>query len=277
MKRKILICLVVVALTAAATAVVLYVRSAREFRAAFGDGHARLVFKETSLGKTHPGCVPSTLTLHKESKSLAYFATRDNKAVVVWNGAEGPPYDYDDTDWTRHDTHGRHWDGFLFDGSKYVPAGWYETYEVERDNPLVFSPDGKHLAYVARRGGGTHVVFDGIESPEYSDVFYEITDSIVIKNIYGLPEHRVGFKFTGTKARAGQIKALTLGPTDIINTDADAVKTTYHQQRGASVNADGETGDVRDLVKTGVLDEPLTGPQEVSPSGGQPSSFYDEK
>ena len=175
MKRKILICLAALALIAAAAAVVLYVRSAREFRAAFGDGHAKLVFKETSLGKTHPGYVPSTLTLHKKSRSLAYFATRGDKAVVVWNGAEGKPYDYDDSDWIRHDTDTRFVDGEMFDGSKWVGFGWTETHERERDNPLVFSPDGKHLAYAARRGGSTHVVFDGIESPEYSDVFYEIT------------------------------------------------------------------------------------------------------
>ena len=113
----------------------------------------------------------------------------------------------------------------------------------------------------------------------FSDVFYEITERKFMRNIWGLPEHKDGVKLIGTKARDGQFKALTLGPTDISRPEPDAVQTTFVQQRGFVENSEGPTGDVRDLQKNGVLDPPITGPAEVSPRGdttGAGPSFYDE-
>lgn len=114
----------------------------------------------------------------------------------------------------------------------------------------------------------------------FSDVFYEITERTFMRNIYGLPEHKDGVKIVGVKSREGLFNAPVIGPTDIRYTDADAVQTEFHQQRGVSVDKDGNpTGDKRDLVESGVLDTPLTGPKEVS-SAGDPedvgSAFYDE-
>lgn len=113
----------------------------------------------------------------------------------------------------------------------------------------------------------------------FSDVFYEITENIVLRSIYGLPDHKDGVKLVGTRAREGVFEALTIGPTDISYNDPDAVQKTFVQQRGVSENSQGPTADVRDLVRNGVLDPPLTGPREVSPSGDPTpagSSFYDE-
>jgi len=114
----------------------------------------------------------------------------------------------------------------------------------------------------------------------FSDVFYEITERVFMRNIYGLPEHKDGVKLIGTKAREGLFKAPTLGPTDISRPEADAVQNEFHQQRGKALDANGEvTGDKRDLVESGVLDKPLTGPKEVSPNGDPQrvgSAFYDE-
>ena len=114
----------------------------------------------------------------------------------------------------------------------------------------------------------------------FSDVFYEITERVFMRNIYGLPEHKDGVKITGLKARDGLFKAPVIGPTDISRTDADAVQNTFVQQRGQATDANGDpTGDVRDLVKNGVLDDPLTGPKQVSEKGDPQnvgSSFYDE-
>jgi hypothetical protein len=114
----------------------------------------------------------------------------------------------------------------------------------------------------------------------FSDVFYEITERVFMRNIYGLPEHKDGVKLIGTKAREGLFKAPTLGPTDISRPDADAVQNEFHQQRGEALDENGEaTGDKRDLVESGVLDKPLTGPKEVSPNGDPQrvgSAFYDE-
>lgn len=114
----------------------------------------------------------------------------------------------------------------------------------------------------------------------FSDVFYEITERVFMRNIYGLPEHKDGVKLVGVKAREGLFKAPTIGPTDIARTDSDAVQTDFHQQRGESIDQNGEpTGDKRDLVENGVLDRPLTGPKEISEKGDPEkvgSAFYDE-
>jgi len=114
----------------------------------------------------------------------------------------------------------------------------------------------------------------------FSDIFYEITERSFMRNIYGMPEHKDGVKLIGVVAREGLFTAPIHGPTDIEYTDADAVQTDFHQQRGDAFDAAGEaTGDKRDLVENGVLDKPLTGPKEVS-SNGDPdnvgSAFYDE-
>jgi len=84
---------------------------------------------------------------------------------------------------------------------------------------------------------------------------------------------------SGKQARKGQFIAKVFGPTSEAYSDPDAVQTTFVQQRGFDENRLGKTGDVRDLQRTGVLDAPLTGPAEVSPSGDPEnvgSAFYDE-
>ncbi len=114
----------------------------------------------------------------------------------------------------------------------------------------------------------------------FSDIFYEITERTFMRNIYGLPEHKDGVKLVGTKARAGFFDAIMKGPTDIARPEPDAVQQTFEQQRGYATDSAGEaTGDKRDLVKNGVLDEPISGPRKVSPEGdktGSGSTFYDE-
>ena len=114
----------------------------------------------------------------------------------------------------------------------------------------------------------------------FSFIFYEISELNYMRNIYGMPEHIDGVKLTGTKVRQSQFSALLNGPTSPEFTDADAVQKTFVQQRGVPENKEGKTHDVRDLVRNGVLDEPLSGPREVSPLGddsGSGSAFYDEE
>ena len=117
----------------------------------------------------------------------------------------------------------------------------------------------------------------------YGDTFFEITSAIVESNVYGQVEHSVGLKLVGKQARMGQIDRLPIGPTDESYTDDDAVQTTFVQQRGFDENKLGKTADTRSLQKKGVLTEPISGPAEVSPAGGNKkedeagiidSSFY---
>lgn len=113
----------------------------------------------------------------------------------------------------------------------------------------------------------------------YGEIFYEITEKMFLGTIYGAAEHKDGVKLIATKARAGLFDTKLLGPTDEKYTDQDAVQKQFVQQRGFVENKEGITADVRDLVKNGVLDEPLTGPKEVSENGDETnagSAFYDE-
>lgn len=113
----------------------------------------------------------------------------------------------------------------------------------------------------------------------FSDVVFEITEARIMRNIYGQAEHADGMRIVGSPARDGSIELLIKGPTDIQYTDEDAQQKTFHQQRGFEENADGQTADVRDLVKKGVLEPPISGPKGVSPladTHGR-NAFYDEE
>lgn len=105
----------------------------------------------------------------------------------------------------------------------------------------------------------------------FDAIFYEITEAVVTRNIYGLPEHKDGIKLIGTKSREGLFKAPLKGPTDISYTDEDAIQTDFEQQRGNALDSSGDpTGDKRDLIENGVLDRPIDGIRKIK------SSFYDE-
>lgn len=113
----------------------------------------------------------------------------------------------------------------------------------------------------------------------FGEIFYEITEQNITRNIYGLAEEKDGVKLTGTSARESLFKARVLGPTDRRFSDADAVQTTFYQQRGFSENAEGPTGDRRELFENGTLERQAKRPAEVSPEGdtsGVGSSYYGE-
>ena len=113
----------------------------------------------------------------------------------------------------------------------------------------------------------------------YGSTFFEVVKSPETDTIYGQIEHKSYTTITGKQSRKGQFVAKVFGPTSENDTDADAVQESFYQQRGFDSNQQGSTGDVRDLRKNGVLDEPITGPKEVSGKGnssGAGSSFYDE-
>jgi len=117
----------------------------------------------------------------------------------------------------------------------------------------------------------------------FSDVFYEITEALVMKNIFGQAEHLDGVRLVGRLARDGQFVAMLKGPTDLAYTDETAEQKKFVQQRGFSENSEGPTGDRRVLIDKGVLDLPDDGPREVSEQGAvsdgsfYSSTFNDEK
>jgi len=112
----------------------------------------------------------------------------------------------------------------------------------------------------------------------YGDVFFEVTSIFNIRNLFGQVEHVDGWKVTGTQSRQSNFVSRVFGPTSEEHLDEDAIQTEFNQQRGFSVNDEGRTGDVRDLVRRGVLDPPISGPAKVKETNdaGDDSSFYDE-
>ncbi len=113
----------------------------------------------------------------------------------------------------------------------------------------------------------------------FGTIFFEVIKAPDSTTIFGQVEHKGYVTITGKQSRKGQFLAKIFGPTDERYSDADAEQDTFVQQRGESENSLGKTGDVRELRKRGVLDDPITGPKEVSSKGdstGVGSSFYDE-
>ena len=113
----------------------------------------------------------------------------------------------------------------------------------------------------------------------YGSTFFEVIKAPLTNTIFGQIEHKRFITITGRQSRREQFLSKVFGPTSESYTDEDAVQNTFVQQRGFKNNRLGETGDVRDLQKSGVLDTPITGPKEVSSKGDTTkvgSSFYDE-
>lgn len=113
----------------------------------------------------------------------------------------------------------------------------------------------------------------------YGSVFYEITKAPNSEIIMGQIEHERFVTISGKQSRKELFVSKIFGPTGERYSDADAVQNTFVQQRGFEENKLGPTADIRELRKNGTLDEPISGPKEVSPRGnskGTGSSFYDE-
>ena len=111
----------------------------------------------------------------------------------------------------------------------------------------------------------------------YGEVFFEVITAPDSNTIFGQVEHKGFVTITGKQSRQGQFTSQVFGPTDERYSDKDAVQDTFVQQRGFSQNIQGDTGDVRELQKKGVLDGPISGPAEVSSRGDDQnvgSSFY---
>ena len=112
----------------------------------------------------------------------------------------------------------------------------------------------------------------------FDATWFEVVKSTINSIVYGQIEHSMGVHVICKQARKGLIDIEPLGPTNEQWTDVGSVQDTFVQQRGFSSNKLGETADIRNLQQRGVLDAPISGPAEVSPSGDDAgsSSFYDE-
>jgi hypothetical protein len=121
-------------------------------------------------------------------------------------------------------------------------------------------------------------VFEG-DFFSFGEKFFEIIHKTTVSNVYGQIEHKVGFRLEGREARRGQFTSIPFGPTNEAYSDSDAVQDTFVQQRGFTENREGPTGDKREMISRGIVDEPISGPAEISDrddSSNAGSNFYDE-
>tara|TARA_A100001011_G_scaffold397900_1_gene500400 strand:+ start:553 stop:1206 length:654 start_codon:yes stop_codon:yes gene_type:complete len=106
----------------------------------------------------------------------------------------------------------------------------------------------------------------------FGSKYFEITSIKFDKIMFGQVEHVTGFVVVGKQARKGQINKKPIGPTGESFTEEDSMKDTFEQQRGFEKNSEGKTNDKRDLIDSGKLEKPITGPKKVRPNPD--SSFY---
>ena len=121
-------------------------------------------------------------------------------------------------------------------------------------------------------------VFEG-DFFSYGSHFFEIVSLTNPDLGFGQIEAQVTTKLVGREAREGQFRAKLNGRR--LQHEFDVPRLPFAQQRGFEKNVEGDTGSKRELREDGVLEEPLTGPKEVSERGGSSSgdprhSFYDE-
>ena len=112
----------------------------------------------------------------------------------------------------------------------------------------------------------------------YGTKFFEVVTAPTSQTLFGQIEFDSFITVTGKQARKGTFLSKIFGPTAERYSDADAVQDNFVQQRGFASNKQGETNDFRELRKRGIIDDPVTGPKEVtSKSSNNGSSFYGDE
>ena len=158
---------------------------ARRMRMHFGDGRARLVITEHSLGAVDPDYAPYAAVVSEDFTTIAYAVERAGKWFVVVDGEEGRAYN---AIWWperhyggavifsgdgRHLAHTAERDGKWFvvvDGEEGRAYNAIWPPETMYEGAVIFSGDGRHLAHTAERDGKWFVVVDGKEGKPFDHV-----------------------------------------------------------------------------------------------------------
>ena len=91
----------------------------------------------------------------------------------------------------------------------------------------------------------------------YGTKFFEIVTAPTSETLFGQIEYSSFITVTGKQARKGTFLSKIFGPTSESYNDKDSIQDTFVQQRGFSSNKQGETNDVRELRKKGIIDAPM--------------------
>lgn len=134
---------------------------------------ARVVVKEISLGKIHPGIVRESLQISLKANRVAYAAKSGEKYLMVIDGVAGKEYD------------GLHMPKSIFSSDEktaiygawrdkkiFIVVNGQEGKPYARISLITYSPDGKKIAYWAATGEKEDnlkgmVVIDGKEGPTF--------------------------------------------------------------------------------------------------------------
>ena len=139
--------------------------------------NAHLVCKEVSLGKIAPAMIKDSLKGSPDSRRVAYKVNQNNKEVMVVDGVAGKAYD--EIQAFQFSPDGRRWaciarlaetERVVTDGKEGRVHDGIEWFNLQ------FSPDSKHVGYVARTGrfddesGREVAVVDDKEGKEYGRI-----------------------------------------------------------------------------------------------------------
>ncbi|BCX15764.1 MAG: hypothetical protein KatS3mg097_656 [Candidatus Parcubacteria bacterium] len=127
-----------------------------------------------------------SLTFSPDSKHFAYIATKDGKQFIVVDGKEGKKYDFiSSLTFSPDSKHFAYIKGQnCLNDNHYPGTAKCKKYYLVLDNQeivisdnkektdsiiykLIFSPNGKHFAYVANKDNKNFVIFDGKEGKKY--------------------------------------------------------------------------------------------------------------
>jgi Tol biopolymer transport system component len=145
----------------------------------------RLITREVSLGRLHPGEVKYSRVISSDHKHLAFTVKTPAGEFVMVDGVAGKTY----TSIPRHPLT----EAGVTEQIKFSPDGRRVAYVARRGNKFLvvadskegpaydeirvgaptFSADSRRLAYFAERGGKTLAVIDGIESKPFDDASSE--------------------------------------------------------------------------------------------------------
>lgn len=139
----------------------------------------RLITREVSLGKKHPGEVEYSRVISSDQKHLAYTVKTNQGEFVMLDGVAGKTYtsiprlpltEAGVTEQIKFSPDSRRVAYVAGRGKKFLvvvdgkEGSEYDRIDVGAPN---FSPDSRRLAYFAQRGGKTLAVVDGIESKPF--------------------------------------------------------------------------------------------------------------
>jgi Tol biopolymer transport system component len=135
-------------------------------------GDRQLVVVDGEEGREYDGIGENTITFGPDNKHIAYVAAYGDKQFVVVDGKEGKERislknhsrlyispDLNHVAYADYTIGGK--PRVVLDGAEGI------EYDTIGGESIVFSPDSKHVAYVAERGNQRFVVLDGKEGKEY--------------------------------------------------------------------------------------------------------------